>query len=311
MGLSRSLFGLICLLISLPALALEVVFFNPGHQRIDNPTGSFWPESSQFMQAVADDLEIELETLYADRDIRLMRQQVLSVLEREHKPDYLLLVNERFALNALFDEIDAAKIPYFLAYNHHSKLPLEDQPQPRDQQAYWLGTLVPNNQYAGYHLAKNLMAAAAPAAPHFLAYSGDHVTSASLLRTAGLMQLLAETPDARLSSLVVGQWGYEIPQARTQALLRRNPDTNIIWAANGPMALGAYRGIDEPNTDIKIGSINWDKEEIQALQRGEIDCSLGGHFMVGGWLEPDHALRLPSRYRFYRRRRPLPTAAYF
>jgi len=285
-GLCKSLLaGLFGLLTTAPALALQVVFFNPGHANIDNPTGSFWPEASQFTQAVADDLGIELETHYANRDLRLMRQQILSVIGREDKPDYLLLVNERFALNPLFEQIDAAGIPFFLAYNHHSKSTLAEQPQPRRHHSHWLGALVPDNQYAGYRLAQTLMEAVAPAPPRFLAYSGDNVTSASRLRTAGLMQLLNEATEASLSSLVVGQWGYEIPRQRTRALLAHHPDTNIIWAANGPMAIGAHQAITDTaiTSKLKIGSINWDKEEIDALQNGVISRSLGGHFMTAGW----------------------------
>jgi len=283
-SLLAGLFGLL-ILSTAPTQALQVAFFNPGHANLDNPTGSFWPEASQFTQAVADDLGIKLETHYANRDLRLMRRQILSVLAREDKPDYLLLVNERFALNPLFEEINAAGIPFFLAYNHHSKSALAEQPHPRRHHRNWLGALVPDNQYAGYRLAQALMEAVAPEPPQLLAYSGDNVTSASRLRTAGLMQLLNETTEARLSSLVVGQWGYEIPRQRTSGLLARHPDTNIIWAANGPMAIGAYQGIADTaaTSNVKIGSINWDKEEITALQNGEISRSLGGHFMTAGW----------------------------
>jgi len=284
-SLLTGLSSLIYLLTAAPALALEVAFFNPGHANLDNPTGSFWPEASQFTQAVADDLGIELETHFANRDLRLMRQQILSVIARENKPDYLLLVNERFALNPLFEQIDASGIPFFLAYNHYNKSTLSEQPQPRHHHSHWLGSLVPDNQYAGYRLAQTLMEAVAPEPPQFLAYSGDNVTSASRLRRAGLMQLLSEADEARLNSLVVGQWGYEIPRQRTGALLARHPETNIIWAANGPMAIGAYQSIADTalKLNIKIGSINWDKEEIVALQNGVISSSLGGHFMTAGW----------------------------
>lgn len=126
------------------------------------------------------------------------------------------------------------------------------------------------------------MKSVAPATPNFLAYTGDNVTSASRQRTEGLMQLFNEQPEAKINNLVVGQWGYDIPQQRTATLLQNRPSTNVIWAANGPMAIGARRSIGASDR-VRIGSVNWDEEEIQALQRGDIDISIGGHFMTGGW----------------------------
>ncbi len=274
---------------------IHVTFINPGHASVDNPTGQFWPEAGQFAQAVADDLGIKLEILYGNRDRVHLRQLLMDVIKRDHKPDYLLLVNERFALTSLFDAVDKSAIPFFLAYNHYSKFINRPQPTPREYHKYWLGSLLPDNEYAGYRLAKMLIASTGGKPAKFLAYSGDTVTSASLLRTQGLQRALAESPHAQLARLVPGEWRYDIPEQRTVSFLQRQPDINLIWAANGAMGLGAIKGVDKRDTreestsinkparSITIASINWDADEIAALQQGQLYASVGGHFMTAGW----------------------------
>ncbi len=267
--------------------AINVVFINPGHASLDNPTGHFWPEASQFAQAVADDLGIELEMLYANRDRVRLRQLVMGVLKRDRKPDYLLLVNERFALTSLFDAIDSAGIPFFLAYNHYSKFLNRPQPEPREHHKNWLGSLLPDNEYAGYRLAQMLIASAAGKPANILAYSGDTVTSASLLRIQGLERAIAQHPNAQLKRLVPGEWRYDIPEQRTASFLQRQPDINLIWAANGAMGLGAIKGAkkgaNKGSESIQVASINWDTNEIAALEQGRLYASVGGHFMTAGW----------------------------
>jgi len=70
-------------------------------------------------------------------------------------------------------------------------------------------------------------------------------------------------------------------------LLRRYPDTQVIWAANDPIALGAIAAsVDEgrsPGRDLFVGGINWDKAGLEKIIDGEMAVSLGGHFMTGGW----------------------------
>lgn len=111
----RTLLLLACSLVAPNTFAMHVVFFNPGYEQPNNPTGTFWPDSNSVMQAVANDFDIQLESFYANRDIRLMRQQVEEVISREDKPDYLLLVNERFALNALFPAIEGLRYSLLLS----------------------------------------------------------------------------------------------------------------------------------------------------------------------------------------------------
>ncbi|MCS5713849.1 ABC transporter substrate-binding protein [Herbiconiux sp. CPCC 205716] len=61
----------------------------------------------------------------------------------------------------------------------------------------------------------------------------------------------------------------------TEALLKSNPDANLIYAHNDDMALGAIEAIEaaglKPGVDIKIVSVDAVKDGMQALADGKIN----------------------------------------
>ncbi|PPF79422.1 LacI family transcriptional regulator [Subtercola sp. Z020] len=61
----------------------------------------------------------------------------------------------------------------------------------------------------------------------------------------------------------------------TEALLKSNPDVNLIYAHNDDMALGAIEAIEaagkKPGVDIKIVSVDAVKDGMQALADGKIN----------------------------------------
>lgn len=83
------------LCLSLPlaasAQAASVVFLNPGYS---NET--FWVSYSNFMQAAAKDLGMQLRIEYSERQPQLALNQARQVLEGKQRPDYLVLVNEQY-----------------------------------------------------------------------------------------------------------------------------------------------------------------------------------------------------------------------
>ncbi|MGE5622920.1 MAG: hypothetical protein ACM3WS_07190, partial [Bacillota bacterium] len=74
------------------ASAFSVVFINPG--RSDEP---FWRSVTRFMHPAAQQLGIELEVLYAQRDHLTMIELARQVTARRRKPNYLMIVNEKLA----------------------------------------------------------------------------------------------------------------------------------------------------------------------------------------------------------------------
>ncbi len=264
---------------------LRIAFFNPGHEQSNNPTGQFWPESSRFAKAVAQQLKIELDVYYANRNYHRMQRQIVDVLRRNNRPDYLLLVNERFALTPLIRDINKAGVDFFLAYNDLEKPSDQTAPAPRRDYKHWIGSLVPDNRYAGYALAEHLIEQMQPEPAHLLVLTGDKITSAARLREAGLKRAVDNYSNAKIHEQLVGNWGYALPRDKIRGLLLRHSGVNVIWSANGPMALGAIQGINSSTMvlpSITIGSINWDSEELVAIEADQLAVSFGGHFMTAG-----------------------------
>ena len=76
-------------LVSSLAQATSVLFLNPGFSN-----ERFWVAYSDYMEDAAGDLGMRLEVLYGERDIANILRHAHEVLQRPHKPDYLIFVNE-------------------------------------------------------------------------------------------------------------------------------------------------------------------------------------------------------------------------
>jgi hypothetical protein len=74
---------------------------------------------------------------------------VQAVAQRRHKPDYLLLVNEKLAGPAMLSMADQAGIPCFLSFNQLDPAQLQASGLPRQRLKHWLGSLTPDNAMAG------------------------------------------------------------------------------------------------------------------------------------------------------------------
>ena len=75
-----------------PATRAEsVLFLSPGKAQ-----EGFWISYSQFMQAAARDLGIDLQILYSQRMPELTVAQARQALQGPDRPDYLVFVNEQY-----------------------------------------------------------------------------------------------------------------------------------------------------------------------------------------------------------------------
>lgn len=286
----RWLAGLLLTLLGLltqPAFALNVTFVNPG--RHDE---AYWLSASQAMQAAANQLDIDLEVLYAERDHLKMVDLVRQVTARPQKPDYLIVVNEKLVAPAMLRLANAAHLPTLLAYNELSPAQSTEIGRPRRQLRYWLGSLVPDNEQAGYDSLHALIATArqrgllgTPA--KLLMISGDPATPASVERLRGARRVLAAHPEVRLVQVVNGMWQRERAYQQANWLLARHADTRLIWTANDLMAFGVRQSLQEhgrqAGRDVLISTVNNSPEVMRARIDGEINALSGGHFLTGAW----------------------------
>jgi len=292
--LIQSLIILILFFLSNLAIAtpINIIFINPGVSDTKHGTGGFWTNVSDFMQAAAQDLDINLKILYAERNHAKLPR--LAKQACEEKPDFVVMVNEMKQAGKMLKQCQ--HIPTFFILNSLFPEQIEQYGYPRQKgkSQDWIGSLVPDNYYAGYTIADHLFSKALKQQKfardkkiHVVGITGDHVTPAAIERTKGLKQAVSEQPQIKLKQILVGNWNKNIAQEMPRTLINRYPDLSVIWAANDPMALGAIDGIigegKKPGHDIFIGGLNWDIPALQAVKEGHLLLSVGGHFMTGGW----------------------------
>ncbi len=281
---------LLCLLVfyflsSGIAKEFTVTFINPGE------TGEvFWDLVVDFMKAAAEDLDIKLEVLYSQRDHLKMVDFTKEVVARKNKPDYLIVVNEKLVADQMIQLANSNKIKIFLLLNTLTEEQAKVHGIPREKYPYWIGSIQPDNQRAGLDIARTIFQAAQENHSEKISavgVVGDYVTPASLQREKGLYNALKSFPQVHLHQIIHSYWNEEKSFSQLQGILRRYPDTRVIWTANDPMALGALRAARKkgltPGKDIFVGGLNWSSEALDLVEKGELVTSVGGHFMGGGW----------------------------
>jgi ABC-type sugar transport system substrate-binding protein len=272
---------------------MRVTFINPGISDPIDPTGGFWLSVSSFMRAAAEQLDIDLEIIYSERDHIRMQQQAREVAERSVLPDYLIVVNEKLAADEMVKTADRAGLKVFVMLNSFESDQAEEMGPPRKKYKNWIGSLLPDNNIAGSLVTQQIIDEATRRSASWngrlklFAIAGDPVTQASVQRVEGLRKTVSEYAGVELQQVFIGEWRQDIARQQTQIALLRYPETRAIWAANDPMAEGAIEGALEekrqPGKDIFIGGVNWDAPALTRIKNGSLAVSVGGHFMTGGW----------------------------
>ncbi len=277
------------------AQATQVVFINPG--RADEP---FWRGYAQFMHAAARDLGLELQIVYAERDPQRLISTARRVLQGAQRPDYLLFVNEYYTGPEILRLSAGSGVKLFSV---NSTLTADQQQVmggTREKYPDWIGSMVANEEEAGYLMARALIRQADSRQPlQMLAFSGVKNTPAAQLREQGLQRALNENPQVQLRQLVYADWNRQRAGEQADLLLRRYPDVRLIWSANDEMAFGVMASAAQlPNGQkpkLLYSALNNSEEVLQARQSGRVSALVAGHFTLGGWalvLISDHAAGL-------------------
>lgn len=271
------------------AAAFSVTFINPG--KADE---AFWVSVSRSMAAAAADLGVSLEVRYAERDHLRMIELTREVCQRSHKPDYLILVNEKLAAGPMLQLAEAAGVKSFLLLNKLQPEQVTKLGLPRQKLKYWLGSLIPNNFAAGQLTGERLLAEARRLKLHdaqqrlqILAIAGDKATPAGVERLAGFEQAVRQAKDADLKQVVFGEWRRDRSQEQMATLLQRYPQARTVWAANDLMAFGASDAAQAAGRTVGknwiVSGVNNSDAAITALENGKLAALAAGHFMAGAW----------------------------
>lgn len=273
------------------AKPIQVVLLNPGGSHW------FWQMIIEFMQAAAEDLDMELEVITSDRDHFLTVQQAQEVVSRIKPPDYIITGNEKSNAGKIIKLADQAGVKVFLFNNGFVKpKDIKTYGRPREKYKHWIGEIIPNNFSAGYQMGKALIDQALSAnliaqdgKIHIAAIAGTFATHASVARIQGLRKVVDEYADkVKLLQVFPSDWTSKRANKVSRSLFRRYQEVKILWGANDATAIGAINAAisigKTPGKDILFGGCGWYAPAIEKIQEGTLATSVGGHFMDGGWV---------------------------
>jgi len=259
---------------------LHVTFLNPGNAE----DVGVWHLLSNFMQAAADDLDIALEVLYADRNHIKMLNQAKQVANRTKVPDYVIMVNEKLMGKEMLLVFKNSRSKIFFIHNGLTDKQRKEVGNERVKIKNWIGTIVTDEYQSGYKLIKELYRLT-KAPPKILGITGTKATPVSLIRLKGVEDYIVESGRGEQVQVVYGKWSYEDGKEKALPLLKRHDDINMIWAANDSMAMGAYAAAQEvaPQRKILVGGLGGFPDAIESVKKGDMKVTVGGHVMIGAW----------------------------
>ncbi len=244
-------------------------------------------------RAAARQLGIEFRAIPAFRP-ETMVEETLRLTSGPDRPDYLIITIHRGVGVRLLEIAEQAKLPVFVI---NAGLLADDRRRfggPREHYKYWIGQMLPDDEQAGYDLAKLLVAQARrdPRLNHdgrvsMAALAGREVDGAAVERNQGLQRAVAEDPAVTLVQIVPANWDRAVAEAKIPLLLGRYPDVTALWTANDGMAMGAVKGMAttgrQAGKDILVGGMNWDSDAMHAVADGRLTATFGGHFLECVW----------------------------
>jgi len=98
--------------------------------------------------------------------------------------------------------------------------------------------------------------------------------SAQILRTAGLADIMAENPGTTLVFEETANWARDEAMALAENWLQSGTQIDLFFCQCDNMAMGVVQACEEAGVRPYIVSIDGDKDAIQALIDGRLDCTV-------------------------------------
>jgi len=269
---------------------IQVTFINP--DEVGNP---FWDLVTNFMQAAANDLGIQLNVLYVNKNRYRATDLVKESLNSSNKPDYLIYIFQRGQGGKILSTAEKMNVRSFI---FNTDIPENERSSvngPREKFSYWIGHMFPDDVKAGHDLAVTLIEEARANAKHgkdgkihLVGVSGSRDSTAALDRNNGLEKAVKSFKDVKLDQIVYANWDGQFAARQTIGLLNRYAGISVFWTASDGLALGVIEGLNKSvkivGRDVFTGGIDWTEAGINAVRDGKLVASLGGHFMEGAWV---------------------------
>ncbi|HEV8691023.1 MAG TPA: ABC transporter substrate-binding protein [Ideonella sp.] len=262
--------------------APRVLFLNPG-EPVERGKGPHWRMTARFMAMAANTFGMQLEVLFAERDHLLMLRQAEEVAQRRDAPDYVVIVNEKLAAPQMMKMLARTPAKVLLIHNDLTPEQRREIGNEREQMRQWIGTATTDEAATEFRLMAELHRQLGDREPRVIGITGDRATPVSLERAQGISDYLMRAGRGQVLQTVFGDWSAADAESKAQLLLARYPETNVLWAANDSMALGALRAVKSLGAKVLVGGTGGWPDALASLVEGGLAASLGSHFFIGAW----------------------------
>ncbi|HBP19740.1 MAG TPA: hypothetical protein DEA08_18365 [Planctomycetes bacterium] len=252
----------------------------------------FWREFRRFMRAACEQLDLGYEVHLAHNNREEMKAQLRAAVAGPDPVDVVVFQNFKQCGPDLLRMAQDAGVRAFLC---NAGVEAGECGRARERYSQWIGTMVPDNEGSGYDLAVLLADAAreqglsdGQGKVHMIALAGIVSDESSVAHVRGLERAVRERDDIVLQQVMPTDWSETEGELKSATLLRRFPETSVVWTASAPLALSAIRSLRRvgrrPGEDCLVGGYDWTGETLTAVKEGSLYATLGGHFMEGGWV---------------------------
>ncbi|MGJ8682578.1 substrate-binding domain-containing protein, partial [Paraglaciecola sp.] len=220
-------------------------------------------------------------------------EYIQHYLKRLKQPPSLIL--SPFFLGAeenFLKLLDRKSIPFFSLNTNVSREQYSLLGKPRERFPLWIGHMSPNDVLVGERLAEALLhhfridknCSQEDCNANFYGFTGLPFAAVSKQRAQGVEAVIQQDKSSRSYNIVSADWRRNIVREKMKAVLYRHKDIDIFWAASDTMAWGIIDGINANKYTHRtlVGGVDWAPESIQYIKNGDMDLSLGGHFLEAG-----------------------------
>jgi len=222
----------------------------------------------------------------------LIVPEVKKVLTNpDTRPDAILFHNFKNNGRQILQLSEQYKVPAFVfnaGFNAR-----ENVGQPREKFKYWIGLMLPDDEYAGFTLAKRLMIEAKKINKrgkdgkyHVVALEGNRASEASNARVRGFKKAIKGSEFVNLQ-FFHSKWREHLASEAFKLSLIRYPDVSMFWTASDSMAIGVIKAAADqgwiPGKDFVTGGIDILPRNQDYLKSGKMAVSVGGHYVEGAW----------------------------
>lgn len=253
---------------------LDVVFIVP-----NKPGQMFWDLTVNVARAVAIDLRIHFDVVYANSDRFAVMAAVEDLVKRDDKPDYVIMRPFWGIEESIFRKLRLANIPFVTIESSFDSNKIN-----ADLHKNWISKVEYDNYQGGKLLAETLIQVASLRYSHrpieILGIGGDF-DLVSINRQKYLAELHKDTTQQNIVHQVIPfYWNVHDVKLKLPILLKRYPQTKVLWVAGDEMALAAIASHRNSAKGRVIGGFDWVVPALVKIKNGEMHASVGGHFLM-------------------------------